>query len=71
MLPWDHWGTARDMRPSAAPTEATTRRIDALAALIGVPHPDWRALRDTYEREEGFWVPGTVVNFPKGVPNPK
>jgi hypothetical protein len=68
MLPWDYWGIARDLRPGIALTEATVNRIDGLAALIAGADPDWKVVRDTYDREDAFRVPRVVMNFPKGLP---
>jgi hypothetical protein len=68
MLPWDHWGLACDARIGGGLTEATLARIDAVAALIGAADRNWRALRDTYDREDALRVPQVVMNFPKGVP---
>ena len=58
----------RDVRPGIALTEATAARIDALAALIADPDPDWKTLRETYDREDALRVPSVVMSFPKGVP---
>ena len=57
------------MTPGILPTEATTSRPRALAALLGVP-PSRLAERSAtpYEREDSFSVPRVVISFPKGVP---
>lgn len=68
MLPWDYWGISRGMKPRVPLAEATAARIDALAALIAGPDPDWKTLRETYEREDAFRVPPVVLSFPRGVP---
>jgi len=68
MLPWDYWGITRDMGPGTALTEATAGRIDYLAGLIAEPEPDWKTLRETYDREEAFKVPAVVLSYPKDVP---
>jgi hypothetical protein len=68
MQPWDYWGISRDMRPGISLSEATAARIDALATLIADPDPDWKTIRETYDRDEAFRVPPVVMSFPKGVP---
>jgi hypothetical protein len=68
MLPWDYWGLSRDMRPGIPVSDAAAARIDALAALIAHPDPDWRTLRDAYESDEAFAVPRVVMSFPRGRP---
>jgi hypothetical protein len=54
MLPWDHWGLARDARIGSGLTEATLARIDAVAALTGAADRNWTALRETYDREDAL-----------------
>jgi hypothetical protein len=56
------------MRPGISLSEATAARIDALATLIADPDPDWKTIRETYDRDEAFRVPPVVMSFPKGVP---
>lgn len=68
MLPWDHWGLARDARIGSGLTEAILARVDAVAALIGAADRGWTALRDMYDREDALRVPRVVMNFPKGAP---
>jgi Transglutaminase-like superfamily len=68
MMPWDYWGIARSLRPGVDMTEATAARIDAVATLSAGDDPDWKALRDTYDNDDGLRVPGTVMSFPKNVP---
>ncbi|HEU4367167.1 MAG TPA: transglutaminase-like domain-containing protein [Methylomirabilota bacterium] len=68
MLPWDYWGISRGMSPRTTIDEAVAARLDALAALIAQPEPDWRTLRETYDREEVLRVPPVVMSFPKGRP---
>jgi hypothetical protein len=69
MLPWDHWGPACDARTGHGLTEAALARIDAVAGLIGAADRNWRALRNTYDCDEGFRVPRVVMNYPKGIPS--
>jgi hypothetical protein len=68
MLPWDHWGLAREARIANGVTEAAQARLDAVAALTGAADRHWTAIREIYERENAFRVPRVVMNFPKGVP---
>lgn len=68
MLPWDYWGISRDLRPGAPVSEAAAARIDAVAALIAEPEPDWRALREAYDGDAAFRVPPVVMSFPRGRP---
>ena len=68
MLPWDHWGVARALRPGATLDAATSARLDALAALVPGVDPDWAFLREAYDRDDGLRVPGVVLAFPNGVP---
>jgi hypothetical protein len=68
MLPWDYWGIARDLSPATAPSESVAASLDALAALIAGPTPDWTALRAAYEGADSLRVPPVVMSFPKGVP---
>jgi hypothetical protein len=39
-----------------------------VAALTGAADRNWRALRQTYDREDALRVPRIAMNFPKGVP---
>lgn len=68
MLPWDYWGISRAMRPGVPFSAETAARIDALGALIADPGRDWKALRETYDRDEALRVPSVVMSFPRGVP---
>jgi hypothetical protein len=49
-------------------TEEAAARLDSLARVIAEPDPDWKTLRETYDREEAFKIPAVVLSFPKGVP---
>jgi hypothetical protein len=68
MLPWDHWGMAREARVGNGLTETALARVDAVALLTAAAEGNWTAIRETYERDDGFRVPRVVMNFPKGVP---
>jgi len=68
MLPWDYWGIARDLAPGVLLKEDTIARMDSLAALLAGEDPDWAALRSTYENDDAFRVPRTVVSYPYGIP---
>jgi transglutaminase superfamily protein len=68
MLPWDHWGLAREARVGNGLTEAALARLDAVAALTAAADRHWAAIREIYDREDAFTVPRVVMNFPKGVP---
>ena len=63
MLAWDVWGLPLGLRPGAGVPEPVARRLDALAALIGAPDPDWLHLREAHDRDEGFRVPPVVTSF--------
>jgi ketosteroid isomerase-like protein len=66
MLPWDYWGIARTLRPEVVLTEVTASHIDGLATLIAGADPDWKVLRDTYDREDALRVPRVVMDNPLG-----
>jgi hypothetical protein len=69
MLPWDYWGISRDMKPGVPVSETVVTRIDALAALIADPSPDWRTLREVYDTDAALRVPPVVMSFPRGRPS--
>lgn len=63
MLQWDYWGIAREFRPGAPVPEALAARLDAVAGLTADPAPDWQALRQTYEHDDGLRVSPVVTSF--------
>ena len=67
MMPWDYWGIARNMKPGIQLDNPTLERIDNLSALIEDPDSDWKAIRETYDREDSFRVPQVVLSYPKGI----
>ena len=67
MLAWDVWGLPLALRPGVPAPEATARRLDAVAALTAGPEPDWPAVRDAHDRDDGFRAPAVVTSFgPRG-----
>lgn len=67
LLPWDYWGISRGLRPGAPFPEATAARIDGLAALTAGAAPEWKPLREAYDRDDDVSVPAVVLSFPNGV----
>lgn len=64
MLGWDYWGMALDFSgPGREVPDAAATRLDAVATVIGALEPDWKGLRDLYERDETLRVPGVVSCF--------
>ena len=64
MLAWDYWGLALTFSgPGASVPDDAAARLDAVSAITAHPEPDWRALREIYEKEDGFRVPSTVMSF--------
>jgi len=62
MLAWDYWGLAREFRPGAPVSETTASRLDTLAALTASRDPAWKAIRETYDGDDGLRVPRVVVS---------
>jgi hypothetical protein len=64
MLGWDYWGMALDFsRPGSTVPEAAAARLDEVAAITAEPEPDWKVLRETYERDAMLRVPPVVKSF--------
>ena len=62
LLAWDVWGLVRSYRPGDAIPEDTAMRLDELASVTTGAAPEWKAIREIYEREE-FRVPPAVLSF--------
>ena len=60
MLAWDVWGIMRQWRRDERIADAVSARLDAVAALTASSPPDWKAVREAYESDEGLRVPAVV-----------
>ncbi len=68
MLGWDYWGMSRAFSgPGATVSESAAARLDAVAAVIAEPEPDWKTLRALYEEGADLRVPPVVLSHgPRG-----